>query len=300
MSIQLKINSKLCERCGLCLEECSFPSEKYHADINGSFCVECLHCYAVCPNNAIEIDSNDHGQLKDLKETFSIIPEQLESFLTHRRSYRKFLTKSIRPRVVQEILDLASYAPSGGNAHQYQFTVITDPKTIQDLREGLRDYYNKLLKIIGNRFLRRIVSLFTTRQKREFLTNPEYYQRFKFYIQEFNKGKDPVFFRAPTIILIHTAENIPTPFEDCVLAGYQIQLVAQARNIGTCFVSLAQNAMNMSTKLKNVINLSSNQKVYAVVIMGYPITKYKRVIPRPRPKIIWLNDSQRNRPSFPS
>lgn len=50
-------------------------------------------------------------------------------------------------------------------------------------------------------------------------------------LDRFQAGDDPVFYDAPAVIVIHTPELIPTPQEDCLLAGFA--MVAQYNGTNT-------------------------------------------------------------------
>lgn len=73
---------------------------------------------------------------------------------------------------------------------------------------------------------------------------------------------------------------IPTPGEDSMLAAYNIVLMAQAMGLGSCFVSLARNAINASRKCRKILKLGSADRIHAVVVLGYPAVKFQRAIPR--------------------
>jgi len=82
------------------------------------------------------------------------------------------------------------------------------------------------------------------------------------------------------VIIIHSREQIPTPKEDSILAGYNIILMAQSMGLGTCFVTLAQKAINSSNKCKKLLNLSPEDNINAVILLGYPLVNYLRPAPR--------------------
>lgn len=58
------------------------------------------------------------------------------------------------------------------------------------------------------------------------------------------------------------------PDEDSVLAAYNIVLMVETLGLGTCLVSLAQNAINSSRRCKQILDLDPSERVYAVVVMN--------------------------------
>ena len=73
---------------------------------------------------------------------------------------------------------------------------------------------------------------------------------------------------------------MPTPKEDCVLAAYNIILMAESMGLGTCIVTLAQNGINENKKCKEIIGLSPRDDVHAVVVIGYPEKRFLRPVPK--------------------
>jgi hypothetical protein len=52
-------------------------------------------------------------------------------------------------------------------------------------------------------------------------------------------------------------------------------------------VTLAQNAINTSKECKKILNLDSRDNVNAVIVLGYPEEKHRRVAPKPEKEIHW-------------
>jgi nitroreductase len=91
------------------------------------------------------------------------------------------------------------------------------------------------------------------------------------------------------VIFVHSQALIPTPLEDSILAAYNIVLTAETMGLGSCFVSLAQNAMNSSRALKKIVGMDPREQIHAVVVVGYPAVRFRRAIPR-RPVPIAAQD----------
>lgn len=68
----------------------------------------------------------------------------VDKLLTTTRSVRKRLdlTRPVDPEVLQQCLDIATQAPTGGNRCRYHFVVVTDPTK----RAGLADLYRKAIE----------------------------------------------------------------------------------------------------------------------------------------------------------
>jgi len=68
-----------------------------------------------------------------------------------------------------------------------------------------------------------------------------------------------------------------------------IVLMAQTLGLGSCFVSLAQNAINASRTCRKILNMSPADRIHAVVVLGYPAVQFHRAIPRESKTFQWLD-----------
>lgn len=68
----------------------------------------------------------------------------VDKLLTTTRSVRKRLdlTRPVEPEILQQCLDIATQAPTGGNVCRYHFVVVTDPAK----RAGLADLYRQAFR----------------------------------------------------------------------------------------------------------------------------------------------------------
>jgi hypothetical protein len=107
--------------------------------------------------------------------------------------------------------------------------------------------------------------LFADAQKRAFLPDRTYLRRITFLLDRFATGEDPILYKAPAIIFVHSRQLIPTPREDSILAAYKIVLAAECLGLGSRFVPLAQNAINSSRAMKEIVAMDPREQVYTVV-----------------------------------
>lgn len=282
-----KINEQLCKSCGLCKYECHIDLKgRNRANPESDDCSECGHCYSICPYSAIE--SIDEQQTILCADSSPISSFEMKKFLANRRSYRIFRDDDISSEVLQSLIENSVYVPSGGNSHAYEFTIIQDNNIKSALRDEIMSLYEIREKFLKSKFLKSAVYPFTDKQTKAFLKSDIYYERISFLLQKFSKGEDVVFYNAPAAIVIHSKSLFPTPKEDAVLVGYNINLLAETEGIGACFVTIAQYAINTSTKCKRLIGLEADENVHAVLVVGYPAQKYLRVPKRAGKKIRWM------------
>lgn len=290
MSKNFYIDYELCTSCGKCIRECGQHvqiQDSRHVNPDNPKCSKCFHCYTICPKNAIKLCNTDKGAVPAQESLNTITDECLTSFFACRRSIRSFQSKAVDDNIVGKLVDSARYIPSGGNAHSYEFTVLKSNTVKVRIKDELTKIYRFRSHLLNNPVLRNAAKPFVNKQMRGFLKDKNYGDRMKDLIKRIYSGDDPFFYNAPIIIVIHSKQQIPTPKEDCVLAGYNICLMAQTLGLGTCFVTLAQNAINSSRKCKEILGLTPQDNVNAVIILGYPAINHRRIAPKPQKQIHW-------------
>jgi nitroreductase/NAD-dependent dihydropyrimidine dehydrogenase PreA subunit len=286
----IAVDPTRCQECGECVRECvrhqTIPSGT-HVDHSSPLCSRCLHCYAVCPAGAIVL-SEAYVPLDDDRREHEVTPERLQYLMAYRRSTRRFQEKPLPRDLIERVVQAGRYIPSGGNRHAYAFTVITDPGVKDRLLVEFARFYDRIRRLMGNRVIKGLASLFLGPYEQAFLRDPDYSARIKDLLDRFHAGDDPVFYRAPAAIVIHSRALIPTPKEDSILAGYNMVLMAQTLGLGTCFVTLAQKALNANPRCKAILGLDPGEQVHAVVLLGYPAVRYRRAAPKPLRPIHWV------------
>ena len=291
MQAEITIDPSLCQQCGACVRECnahlSAPSGN-HVDHTHPLCNRCLHCYAVCPAGAIQVGEAYTLCEADADTPASIAPQTLESFLAYRRSTRRFQDRPLPQELIARVVHAGQLIPSGGNRHAYEFSVITDRAVMEELRTAFAGFYGLLARVLSSAVLRAIGGLVLGPYERAFLRDDEYASRLKRLLGRFREGGDPIFYHAPAVIVVHSSTLIPTPKEDAVLAAYNMVLKAQSLGLGTCFVTMAQKAIQTSKKCKALIGLSRSEQVNAVILLGYPEVAFQRAVPRRLKPIHWV------------
>ncbi len=275
--IKIKVNEDRCQNCSVCLAEC-IHNKKYedtdHVDHSYLFCNRCLHCYAVCPNNAIEVEEGFTG--KDISSN-GVSYDDLLFLLQKRRSVRYFQDKPIEEDDLLNVLESTRYIPSGGNNQDISITLLKNEEKKKMLRKEVINYYRKMNKISKNRVIRFVASVFGSPKVKEGLQD-------KLFIKKINdmneklKTRDLVFYNAPLVMIIHTSRMLPTAKEDAILAAYNIILSAETLGLSSCFVSLSQQAMNSKNRCKKIVDIDQNDTIHAVVVLGYPVRQYKRTV----------------------
>jgi nitroreductase len=172
--------------------------------------------------------------------------------IKQRRSIRKYLSKKIPRKVVEELIECAKYAPSSHNRQPWNFTVISNVKSIDRLSARIRLWYDSVIKWGGPLYFIKEVRKSVEEMKKRVASE-----------------KDLFFYNAPCIIIIHS-RNKRFYVNDCACAAQNIMLAARSLGIGSCWIGFADIALNASKNIRKSIAIPPSHKIMAVLVLGYP------------------------------
>lgn len=265
----ISINTEKCIGCGRCAEDC-FPSHIEIVDgkahTNDKACMECGHCIAVCPMNAVTLPGYDMDEVKELNTLdYHIEPSVYLNHLKTRRSIRHFNAEPVSEEHVKLLIEAGRYSPTGGNLQNVSYYV--SHNNISELRIGIL----KKLKELGDEAER-------TGNKISFYSD----MWLKMYEDYMCDGTDKLFFNSGTVIVISS----DSPQSACIAAAH-IETMTYSLGLGMLYSGFSARAINNSPELKSFINLKDGYSVYAVLVLGHPDVKYLRTVPRKAADVSW-------------
>ncbi len=279
-----------CIGCGSCSDVCpryifDIVEKKAVTNQNLFRCHDCGHCVAVCPENAI---IQHRMQEKTLDEDFpmrgkTITYEQALETIRQRRSIRSFSDKKVTKEQLDKLILLGRYAPTGHNDRKVCYTIINDREKLEYLLDTMIGLFKKLKKQLKNPLWNLIAILAGKKHTLDRAKKSEY--RLDSHIYHWERGIDKVLHSSSTLFLIHTHKDTSAPIEDCNIAAQNIALGAPSLGLGATFIGYVQKSWEMSKKIKVLLNLPKDHKLLAVLAIGYPKNKYRRLVPRPEPRI---------------
>ncbi len=193
--------------------------------------------------------------------------------IRQRRSIRRFLDKSVPPEIIDEMLEAARLAPSGGNRQPWRFIVVTDMEEKARLRKICLD----------QAFIERAPLVFVCCADLVAYSQPSRLKRAQEFIDskvtETLSGRfaDPEFrdalARLPdTDLQLYRAAAVANTY----IAIDHMVLTATALGLGSCWVG----ATGEEGEINAMFNLPETQVVAAVLPVGYMDN-----LPPPRPRI---------------
>lgn len=268
------IDKKLCTRCNTCATICLMKIIRkakdkdypYIPESRQALCMQCGHCEAFCPEQALVLDFQAEQKLVFKNKDSKIEADRMALYLMKRRSIRHFKSKPVEKEVIKQLLEAAHYAPTGGNSQTVQWKVIYDTERVQHIAGHTVDW---MRSIKG-----------TPHPMSAYVSG---------IIKEWEKGGDPICRKAPHIVFTHLPIN---PFiddrTDGTIALSYLDVAAPAFGIGTCWAGFIRMAVDSYKPLQEALELPEGRRMAYAMLFGYP--KYKvNAIPRRNPLAVqWV------------
>ncbi|MBT8351094.1 MAG: nitroreductase family protein [Deltaproteobacteria bacterium] len=270
------IDQDKCNHCGSCVALCN--SGNVYVQKNDTVqvvsienCWFCGHCVAVCPTDAI-----DHSQflLDDCPPIEQAILPSLENMVEafrERRSTRIYKIKPVARKIIQALIEIAEYVPSADNAQPVDWLAFDDPDLIEELSQQTITVFEEKLD----------------QGRKDMTATVEDIQDFERLIRQKAQGLDPIFFKAPVLLMAHVPVEDSFGRDDATYAAYNLILAAQRMGLGSCLIGYFIYALENSDQLRRYLRLPDNRRVEVALVIGYPKYQFKRIVSRRAMEIIW-------------
>ncbi len=268
------VDPKKCKRDGLCVAECpgllieikgedGFPTPIAEAE---NLCINCGHCVSICPQGALSLKTMAPKDCLPMRKELNLSPEQAEQFLRSRRSIRSYKKKQVPRDLLTRVIEIARFAPTGGNTQPVHWLIIEDTKEVKRLTGLVADWQRTLLQE-GTDYLLRM--------------------RMERIVKAWDKGIDRICRDAPHLIVAHGLATLPATQSSCIIALTYLELAAISLGLGTCWAGYFNTAANSYPPLLTALALPQDHLPYGAMMIGYPKYNYQRLPLRNEPRITW-------------
>lgn len=243
----IKIDTSKCITCLLCVEDC--PNSFLYLENNRILtydkgCMECGHCYSICPQNAIEM-TNFNNLDEKIVLMSQLDSEILLDAIKSRRTVRQYKNIPVEEEKIMKILEAGRYAPTGRNSQEVNYTILGSK---QDKAEEI------------------CVNLFRKGKKLGSLSN---------YLKRIEIDDHFFFKNAPLVIVVSAKSNV-----DGGLASAYMEIMANSLGLGVLYSGFFVLCTKLSRNLKKLLELEKGYNVVTCMVIGYPDVKYQRIAPR--------------------
>lgn len=281
----IQIDAGCCRDCGACARVCPlvrFGGVSGVQEVPREYCLQCGHCAAVCPHGAVRHPAFPAESLRP-----ATVPsvEAVEQMLSSRRSVRHFDKRPVEHAQWEALLAQMALAPSGMNARPVRAMVVTDPEKLQALTRLTAGFYEGLLQMLATPLNRLVLRLFIGKDGLAQLRGNA--EKLSMICRLVRDGDDPILYRAPGALILHTERTAVCGHDDCQLAAMAGMLAAPALGLGTCMIGFLLPPFQRMPALRNLVKLPASHEVYAVLAVGYPTVGYQNAPPRPAIPVTW-------------
>ena len=289
---KISIDVENCTKCKECVKDCVanlFSFDQGFLRLDESFeevCIECGHCEAVCPVNVIQLKFHKEEELErsSIREEFPPYSSFLKLVL-NRRSIRRFKEKAIPKVLLEKLLKIGKYSPTGGNSQNVSYTVVQDKEIVSAISKHITSKVTKLVNMLenpqGQELLKKRLS------DEEIKLALENLPKSKRKLEMVKQGIDFWCWNGE-LIFIHGDKTIGGIPSNTALAAANIMLAAETLGLGACSLGYLTYFMNESQTIRKLIKIPPNHVVGYSLTMGYPDVKYKRIPARKPLNIRWL------------
>jgi len=270
----IEADKNLCNHDGICVAACpskllvmdedSYPSPISEAD---EMCIRCGHCVSICPTGALRHRSLDHHRFEPFQESLKLSKEQCEQFFKSRRSIRTYKDKPVPRDKLDRLIDISRYAPTGRNAQDVEWLVISD-------RDKLKEYSGMVIDFS---------EILLTEGVPGIDPNPHLGN----VIEAWKTGIDLVLRDTPALIITHgEKENLLTQ-NNCIITLANLELAATGLGLGCCWAGFFMTAVGNYPPIVKALSLPEGNQCFGAMMVGYPKFRYHRLPIRKEPKITW-------------
>ncbi|MBW1743791.1 MAG: nitroreductase family protein, partial [Deltaproteobacteria bacterium] len=148
----------------------------------------------------------------------------------------------------ERLIEIARYAPSGGNRQLVEWVVFTDPDAIKGIAERTVAWMRKVLEKAPQ-------------------SVPPY---FPLIIGAWDMGYNSVTWSAPALVLASAPKEVTTGMVDLTSALTYFELAAPKLGLGTCWAGLVYGAIQTSTAVREAVGLPEGHPHHYPMMVGYP------------------------------
>jgi nitroreductase/NAD-dependent dihydropyrimidine dehydrogenase PreA subunit len=269
----LIIDEDRCKKDGICVKTCPggiirLDEASGYPDMvpwGESACTRCGHCVAVCPHGALSHSKIPVDGCPAIREDLRINEAQAVQFLRSRRSIRLYKDKPVEREKVKRLIEVARYAPTGGNTQLVEWLVLTDKAKIHHIAGLAAGWIREAL----------------TTDSQLTLSAPY----LPMIVKAWDEGNDSILRDAPVLVVASAPKIAMNGMVDLTLALSYLDLAAPAMDLGTCWAGLLQRALLSSPDLRKTVGIPEGHPHHYPLMLGYPAVKYRLLAGRKPPKI---------------
>lgn len=294
-SVTTQIDADRCIGCEACVIVCpkqTLSMQNGKAVVSGTESLNCDHCAAACPTDAIRVTAVDPAPGRF--HTFSAASSwqahgrfdlvSLVNLMGSRRSCRNFTQRPVDRKLLEDLVTIGITAPSGSNCQPWTFTILPDRESVDRLGRQVGRFFRSTNRMAEKGWLRTLLKWIGKPELDTYFR--EHYATVQMGLEAWDRGaRDLLFHGAQAVIVVAAENDASCPAEDALLASGHMLLAAHAMGLGTCLVGYVIEAMRRDRSIVHDIGIPDNETPHAVIALGWPDETYHRVAGR-KPAVV--------------
>ena len=229
-------------------------------------CIDCGHCVAICPTEAMHQRAMSPEDCEPVD--IHLVPQwdKVRQYMTSRRSIRTFINKPIEKEKIEQLIDIARFAPNGANRQIIKWVVINDSVKVHQMAKMTIDW----MKAVKEK-------------------NPALYQEanLEVFVSTWDGGENRISRGAPCVMVACAPKDERTAPPAAMIAIAQIQLAALALGLGTTFTGSINTAAQGWPPMMEMLGLTEGYIPFGTFVIGYPAERYLRIPTRKPADVSW-------------
>ena len=264
------LNESLCAKDGVCTRACPVAVLIRSADGSpqmrpGARCLACGHCMSVCPKGALSLEGLAAEDLEALAPDWRLDAQRVGQLLKGRRSIRVFGRDPLPREVLEQMIALAQYAPSGHNTQPLAWTVVSGDG-VRRIAEATIAWMKA--SIAGGSPLAAALDMAGL-------------------VSAWDLGNDMICREAPHLVVPHAPAELPAGSLFGAIAMTYLELAALPLGAGTCWAGFVLIGAGVSPEVHAALQLPDGRRCAGVVMAGRPAVTYRRIPARNQPTVAW-------------
>lgn len=255
--------SPACVKCGICAEVCPIGiiglDESGPKLNNPATCVRCGHCVASCPHAALDHSLAPLAGQAPLGAFPVLDADTAARFLRSRRSVRRYKPDSVPKETLLKLLDIARFAPTGGNTQGLSYLVVNNRDTMKKITGTVIDWMEEQVRA-GVSWVRPYARV------------AEAYRA---------TGRDVVLRDAPHLIVALAPKTFAIGEKNTRYSLAYAELYAPSLGLGTCWAGFFEMcAFAGYPPLNELLAVPEGMNITGAIMAGYPVYRYHRLVDR--------------------
>ena len=269
------IDQKKCNRDGICMDECpagviEMTSQDEYPTPTEFFeelCIQCGHCVAVCPKGAFSLSNMKPEECLPLQKKLYMSADHVSHLIRSRRSIRTYKKEGVNRDIIENLIDIARYGPTGANSQPVNWLVIENRKDVNKLASIVIDWIRSMDKGDSTTVFPKIL-----------MQN---------LVKDWEMGIDRICRNAPHIIVAHAEKGLRPALPACIIALASLELASPSFGLGACWAGYFNAAANFYDPMYKALRLPDDHQAFGAMMIGYPKYHYQRIPLRKKATIFW-------------